>query len=111
MNLSNGLKALGLAAFVMLAGCATPGSGDTPASAVSPWEAGVASPSKPSPASPDIMQPLAAAQASSQGVAMLRPPADLWERIRRGYAMPTCRATWCGTANSGMRRDPTTSCA
>jgi membrane-bound lytic murein transglycosylase D len=88
MNLSNGLKALGLAAVLMLAGCATPGSGDTTASAVNPGEAGVASPSKPSLASPDIMQPLAAAQASSQGVAMLRPPADLWERIRRGYAMP-----------------------
>ncbi len=34
------------------------------------------------------MQPITAAQAGSQGVAQLAPPADLWERIRRGFAMP-----------------------
>ena len=35
------------------------------------------------------MQPLTAADAASRGVAQLQPPADLWERIRRGFAMPT----------------------
>ena len=33
-------------------------------------------------------QPLTPAQVKSQGVAQMSPPADLWERIRRGFAMP-----------------------
>jgi membrane-bound lytic murein transglycosylase D len=34
------------------------------------------------------LMPISAAQAASMGVMQLSPPADLWERIRRGYAMP-----------------------
>ena len=34
------------------------------------------------------LQPITAAEAASRAVAQLAPPADLWERIRRGYAMP-----------------------
>ena len=34
------------------------------------------------------MQPITAAEAASLGVAGLTAPADLWERIRRGFAMP-----------------------
>ena len=34
------------------------------------------------------LAPITAAQAASQVVAQLAPPADLWERIRRGYGMP-----------------------
>jgi membrane-bound lytic murein transglycosylase D len=34
------------------------------------------------------LQPITAAQAASRAVALLQPPADLWERIRRGFAMP-----------------------
>ena len=34
------------------------------------------------------LQPITAAQAASRAVAQLQPPADLWERIRRGFAMP-----------------------
>ena len=34
------------------------------------------------------LQPITAAEAASRGVAQLEPPADLWERIRRGFAMP-----------------------
>ena len=34
------------------------------------------------------MSSLPSAQASGQRVVQLLPPADLWERIRRGYAMP-----------------------
>ena len=30
----------------------------------------------------------ASAEAASRGVARAAPPADLWERIRRGFAMP-----------------------
>ncbi len=36
----------------------------------------------------DPLKPISAAQAQAQVVALLAPPADLWERIRRGYAMP-----------------------
>ena len=34
------------------------------------------------------LQPITPAQARSSGVASLTPPSDLWERIRRGFAMP-----------------------
>ncbi len=34
------------------------------------------------------LQPISAAEAASRGVAQSLPPADLWERIRRGFAMP-----------------------
>ncbi len=34
------------------------------------------------------LRPITAARASSGQVASLSPPADLWERIRRGFAMP-----------------------
>ncbi len=34
------------------------------------------------------LQPITAAEAASLGVARLTAPADLWERIRRGFAMP-----------------------
>ncbi len=47
-----------------------------------------AAPSSPKlfPAGP--LAPLSANQASPHVVATLTPPADLWDRIRRGYAMP-----------------------
>ena len=47
---------------------------------------GTSAPGAQIPSGP--LQPITAAQASSQGVARLSPPADLWERIRRGFAMP-----------------------
>ena len=34
------------------------------------------------------LRPITAAQAAAMGVAATAPPADLWERIRRGFAMP-----------------------
>ena len=34
------------------------------------------------------LQPITAADAASRGVAQLKAPADLWDRIRRGFAMP-----------------------
>jgi membrane-bound lytic murein transglycosylase D len=41
------------------------------------------------PIVPDgALLPITAELATSQAVAPLAPPADLWERIRRGYAMP-----------------------
>ncbi|MBC7437380.1 MAG: transglycosylase SLT domain-containing protein [Bdellovibrionales bacterium] len=34
------------------------------------------------------LQPIGSARASSSGVAATAPPAELWDRIRRGFAMP-----------------------
>ncbi len=98
MKFPEGLRALCLAAFVVLAGCATTGGGNSTAGA----PGAVPAPPPPAPAASETpasiprgaqlaggtMQPLAEARASSRSVVMLRPPADLWERIRRGFAMP-----------------------
>lgn len=73
-----------LAALLWLAGCATPpASGPTGFAPAKPAE-----PAAPAviPAGP--LQPITASEAASRGVAQLQPPADLWERIRRGFAMP-----------------------
>ena len=44
---------------------------------------------QPEPVIPGgALRPITQEQAASLGVAQLAPPADLWERIRRGYAMP-----------------------
>ena len=46
-------------------------------------------PAQPLPVIPGgALRPITPEQAASLGVAQLAPPADLWERIRRGYAMP-----------------------
>ncbi len=77
-----------LAASLWLAGCATlPAPTETarnePDRAAKPAE-----PSAPSVIPGGPLKPIAAADASSQSVAALQPPADLWDRIRRGFAMP-----------------------
>jgi membrane-bound lytic murein transglycosylase D len=87
--------ALALTTVLWLAGCASTG---VPSQAdSSPSSAPVAASTKVSPSStgkqaPHVthgaLSPISAAQASSRAVAQLLPPADLWERIRRGYAMP-----------------------
>ncbi len=38
--------------------------------------------------SKDALLPITATRAGSKGVAQLLPPTDLWDRMRRGYAMP-----------------------
>jgi membrane-bound lytic murein transglycosylase D len=75
----------GLAALLWLAGCAnmTPPSPDatgTPAGKSAQVPGLPVIPGGP-------LQPITADQAASQGVARLQPPADLWERIRRGFQM------------------------
>ena len=51
--------------------------------------AGLAMPAPPISNVPQgELRPITAAQASSRQVASLSPPADLWDRIRRGFAMP-----------------------
>ena len=48
-----------------------------------------AAPGTSRPVIPDgPLQPISAAQASTMAVAQLTAPADLWERMRRGFAMP-----------------------
>lgn len=100
------LLPLCLAATVWLAGCATtsleptaPVTAAPPPQTTAPAPAAGPTPGVPAstPASaaaptPQIatgpLQPITAADAAAMGVAQLAAPADLWERIRRGYAMP-----------------------
>src|SRR5674476_962331 len=58
-----------------------------------------------------VLQPITAVQANSETVAQLTPPADLWERIRRGFSMPnlesdlvTDREQWYSTRPDYMLR-------
>jgi len=86
------LRVASLTLLMWLAGCATPPSTATDPAVNTP--AAPAAPAAPVtqqalppaiPAGP--LQPIAAAEASSRSVAALQPPADLWERIRRGFRM------------------------
>jgi membrane-bound lytic murein transglycosylase D len=81
-----------LAGLVWLGGCATQTAapGAPPVAPAAPPVA--AAPATPAPHVAIIprgpLQPISAAEAASRGVARAAPPADLWERIRRGFAMP-----------------------
>ncbi|MBP6404325.1 MAG: transglycosylase SLT domain-containing protein [Proteobacteria bacterium] len=83
-----------LASLIWLAGCATQGTATSPqtASTATPAPAAATPPAAPAPHVALIprgpLQPITAAEAASRGVAHAAPPPDLWERIRRGYAMP-----------------------
>jgi membrane-bound lytic murein transglycosylase D len=90
------MKFTPLVAFVLalsIAGCATNGSQHdaAPVSKIEPAStATAASPLPPAPAvipSGDL-KPIIAVEMQPHNVTMLLPPADLWERIRRGYRMP-----------------------
>ena len=78
------LQIAGLSLLLWLAGCAAPPAAPEPGAATS---AAPATPRAPAviPAGP--LAPITAAQAASRTVAQLQPPADLWERIRRGFKM------------------------
>ncbi len=84
------LHIAGLACALWLTGCATtgPSQGSAASSAqTSPTDAPTRSTHTPViPNGP--LSPIAAAQAASGQVASLSTPADLWDRIRRGFAMP-----------------------
>ncbi|MDO8447565.1 MAG: transglycosylase SLT domain-containing protein [Rhodoferax sp.] len=83
---------LGLAALVILTGCASPGVTTTSDPGAIYGATGSTSDSaantRRSVIPGGVLQPITAAQAASRAVAQLAPPADLWERIRRGFAMP-----------------------
>ncbi|HYP70349.1 MAG TPA: transglycosylase SLT domain-containing protein [Variovorax sp.] len=72
------LIAASLAFSLFLAGCATPGSPTADA------------PSGPSLVPSGPLQPItpAASQPGSRSVALMAPPADMWDRVRRGFNMP-----------------------
>ena len=95
------LAILGLGAVLWLTGCASAPVGNAAVASAAeapalldmsaPGGAGIkAPPTRAQPglqASADLL-PILAEHAASGVVVPLAPPADLWERIRRGYAMP-----------------------
>jgi membrane-bound lytic murein transglycosylase D len=81
------LQLAAMAAMLWLAGCATtsqPLPSAYPAAVATP-DSGVAT--MPAVIPTGELTPITAAEAASRAVAQLQPPADLWERIRRGFRM------------------------
>jgi membrane-bound lytic murein transglycosylase D len=68
-----------LAGSLLLAGCAS--TDPTPAAAAPTASGTPIIPSGP-------LQPITSSQPGSRSVTLLAPPADMWDRIRRGFAMP-----------------------
>ncbi len=77
---------LALLASLWLAGCAAPGPASPDSSPTLPTTTRAASPD--TPRLPDALPPVRVTELRGNHVAALETPADLWERIRRGYAMP-----------------------
>jgi membrane-bound lytic murein transglycosylase D len=89
-----------LISLIGLGGCASTSPGNTSQASANTAPAAVPStmaPEAPKPSTAPVhtpvypggvLQPITAEEASSRAVAQLTPPADLWERIRRGFAMP-----------------------
>jgi membrane-bound lytic murein transglycosylase D len=85
---------------LLLAGCASTLTAPTTPVAPAPAVADAPAVPVPAPATPiappvrvfilpdEPLQPITATQAASLAVAQLATPSDLWERIRRGFAMP-----------------------
>lgn len=118
------LSVLCLAGSLWLAGCAntsttlatTPAPGSAPETTVSTAPTAAPAPVTAPPRLPPVipdgpLQPISAEQAASMAVAQLTPPADLWERIRRGFAMPNLesdlvrdREQWYATRPDYLQR-------
>ncbi len=104
------LKILAVASLVWLTGCASTGTNTTTAAAAGNKDGSIAASSSAQiPSGP--LRPITAAKASSREVAMLSAPADLWDRIRRGFAMPdlqndlvTDREQWYASRPDYMQR-------
>jgi membrane-bound lytic murein transglycosylase D len=87
-----------LSALLWLTGCAT--VGPQPDAVAPSTDLPPTTLPAPQPAQPPhtavyprgTLQPITAAEAASRGVAQLKAPADLWERIRRGFAMPNLQS-------------------
>lgn len=90
------LQAFGLVLALVLAGCATTATGPSanpPQPASVPAEMSATSPVTSAPPTaalpPGPLTPLTPAQPQVRAaVVQTQPPADLWDRIRRGFAMP-----------------------
>ena len=100
-----------LSGLLWLTGCATPvGTQDTTSNTPAiPSEAPAAPLSPIIPSGP--LRPITAAQATGQQVMPLFTPSDLWDRIRRGFAMPDLqhelvqdREQWYATRPEYMQR-------
>jgi membrane-bound lytic murein transglycosylase D len=77
-----------LALSLWLAGCAAPPAApDVPPAAPAPVAVAPKPPPEPAVIPSGPLQPIATAETASRAVAQLQPPADLWERIRRGFKM------------------------
>jgi membrane-bound lytic murein transglycosylase D len=92
----NVLKCLGLAAFVVLTGCANLETKPSPISDQAPEPPTMRVDAQAIPAGPGQaiiptgpLRPILQADLPSRSAVTLQlPPADLWDRIRRGFAMP-----------------------
>lgn len=88
------LPAIGLALILGLTGCATTTAptADAPAASNAPTPVATPSPAPSRASTPVIpggpLRPIESSAAAAPGVAPLEPPVDLWDRIRRGFAMP-----------------------
>ena len=100
-----------LTGLLWLTGCATPvGTENTTSNTPAiPTEAPAAPPTPIIPSGP--LRPIASAQATGQQVMPLFTPSDLWDRIRRGFAMPNLqhelvqdREQWYATRPEYMQR-------
>ena len=75
-----------LPAALALAGCVATAPTQVDTSGLPPKSVANA----PAPVIPSgPLRPITAEEVTSQAIARLQPPADLWERIRRGFGMPT----------------------
>ena len=103
-----------LASALWLTGCATtgPSQSDTASTKAPAAPSSVPSQTPHTPVYPNgPLQPISLAQASSREVTALSTPADLWDRIRRGFAMPDLqhelvqdREQWYATRPDYMQR-------
>lgn len=110
-----------LTGLLWLAGCASTGvppgepAATTPDYTLSKSDATSAAPDTPGLRPPvfpsEGLRPLASLELDSQPVHALTPPADIWERIRRGFAMPDLqndlvadREQWYATRPDYMQR-------
>ncbi len=78
----------GILSLLWLAGCAMPSAIEKAAPEPAVTAAKAAEPVQPAVIPSGPLAPITAAEAASRAVAQLRPPVDLWDRIRRGFAMP-----------------------
>ena len=101
-----------LACTLWLTGCATTGTSQDSAAGTSPATSTGTAAAPHTPLIPNgPLRPITAAQAASGEVASLSAPADLWDRIRRGIAMPDLqhelvqdREQWYATRPDYMQR-------